>query len=388
MAPLINFKITNILVLLTSLILTYQELISVLEGRMTTETTLLEEENLERQLSLLNKPPLKTIHAIWGDTYDCIEFHKQPAFDHPLLKDHKIEMWKEIISTKSDETLTGIDGCPEGTVPIRRTTREDLIRAKSLTSSSNYGGGQCRAGVSYDAEKIYGAKGAYNVWNPTVKQDQFSSAELSLQSGSEENAAIVKLGWTVDPQLYGGNKTRGFIYWTVDGGQKTGCYNTLCRGFVQVHDRYTPDAAFSNVSIVNGTQAEFFAEIILDKVRGRWWMIIETNITIGYWPNELFPAFSQGAKHVYWGGRVQSDKDGVGPPMGSGQEIDAHSMFINGYVRFLEYIDKNYEVRQPESTTNINDCTKVYAEEYFLDAKILKYGGHGGAILGLRAIKS
>jgi hypothetical protein len=27
-----------------------------------------------------------------GDVFDCIDIHKQPAFDHPLLKNHSIQV--------------------------------------------------------------------------------------------------------------------------------------------------------------------------------------------------------------------------------------------------------------------------------------------------------
>lgn len=27
----------------------------------------------------------------YGEVYDCVDFYDQPAFDHPLLKDHKHE---------------------------------------------------------------------------------------------------------------------------------------------------------------------------------------------------------------------------------------------------------------------------------------------------------
>lgn len=30
-----------------------------------------------------------------GDMIDCIPIRKQPAFDHPYLKDHKIQVFKE-----------------------------------------------------------------------------------------------------------------------------------------------------------------------------------------------------------------------------------------------------------------------------------------------------
>ncbi|MCL7043486.1 hypothetical protein MKW94_004542, partial [Papaver nudicaule] len=196
MAPLINLKITKFLVLLMSLILTYQASILALGGRMVMESLLAQEDEIQRLLLTLNKLPIKTIHAPWGETYDCIEFHKQPAFDHPLLKNHKREMTQETVSTTSDQMLIGqVDGCLRGTVPIRRTTREDIIRAKSLSSSLKAPGAQCRAGVTYDPkhdETIYGARGVFNVWSPTVNQDQFSSAEMALQSSS----AVIEFGWT------------------------------------------------------------------------------------------------------------------------------------------------------------------------------------------------
>src|ERR1044072_269701 len=83
--------------------------------------------DLERQLKLINKPPIKSIevyHALhiccicffliylislhglinyfsnfgliqqtkFGYIVDCIDINKQPAFDHPLLKNHKLQV--------------------------------------------------------------------------------------------------------------------------------------------------------------------------------------------------------------------------------------------------------------------------------------------------------
>ncbi|KAF3961171.1 hypothetical protein CMV_014185 [Castanea mollissima] len=46
---------------------------------------------LERQLRLINKPPVKSIQTEFGHIVDCIDINKQLSFDHPLLKDHKIQ---------------------------------------------------------------------------------------------------------------------------------------------------------------------------------------------------------------------------------------------------------------------------------------------------------
>ncbi|KAG5562521.1 hypothetical protein RHGRI_005298 [Rhododendron griersonianum] len=45
-------------------------------------------QELEKQLKLTNKPVVKTIKTQYGDIYDCMDFYKQSAFDHLLLKNH------------------------------------------------------------------------------------------------------------------------------------------------------------------------------------------------------------------------------------------------------------------------------------------------------------
>ncbi|WOL08704.1 hypothetical protein Cni_G17457 [Canna indica] len=59
--------------------------------RATAEAFVLTEEEemeLERELQSLNKPFVTSFKDEYGITYDCVDFYKQPAFDHPLLKNH------------------------------------------------------------------------------------------------------------------------------------------------------------------------------------------------------------------------------------------------------------------------------------------------------------
>ncbi|MCH97243.1 hypothetical protein A2U01_0018236, partial [Trifolium medium] len=95
---------------------------------------LLKLTRIRTHLKKINKPA-----SLDGDLIDCVLTHQQPAFDHPKLKGHtpldppkrpkgyyknginvseRFQLW-----TDSDEA------CPEGTVPIRRTTEEDILRA-------------------------------------------------------------------------------------------------------------------------------------------------------------------------------------------------------------------------------------------------------------------
>ncbi|MCL7032704.1 hypothetical protein MKW94_013185 [Papaver nudicaule] len=342
-----------------------------------------EELELQRQLTILNKSPIQTIHAPWGDAYDCIEFHKQPAFDHPLLKNYTFKMSEDqIVSTKNSQLETmmnQVNECPKGTIPIRRTTKEDLIRAKFL-SSNGVRDKQYRAGISYRAqatgETIYGAKGWFNFWNPSVNQDQFSSTEIALYAGSGEEINVLKHGWTVDPQLYGGsNLTRTFAYWTGGSGNKAGCYNTLCRGFVQVHDKYTLDMPIYNSSIAGGLQYTQTTFISLESEK--WWLTIHGDIQIGYWPSELFPGFAPGAGWVYWGGRVKAGKDGVSPPMGSGRPMDDYA-YNNGYIERVQYVDMTNNPQRPDNFEYTIDCFEHYNARYYPNNDIVHFGGTGG----------
>ncbi|OAY83963.1 hypothetical protein ACMD2_04609 [Ananas comosus] len=50
------------------------------------------EREIEQKLKQLNRPAMKTIQSEDGDIIDCVDIHKQPAFDHPLLRNHTIQV--------------------------------------------------------------------------------------------------------------------------------------------------------------------------------------------------------------------------------------------------------------------------------------------------------
>ncbi|KAF4388774.1 hypothetical protein G4B88_019051 [Cannabis sativa] len=175
---------------------------------------------IENQLERLNKSSIKTIKTHYGDIYDCIDFYEQPAFDHPLLKNHKYDFQGE--------------KCPIGFVPIRRTTKEDLIRAKlftkSYTSRINSPPTSHHALVyTSDSTKKYNGGGTiasfYTLYN--VTDSQYTFGRIKLQNGLD----IIQAGWGVNPSVYGDNKTRIFIYFQAG---ELSCFNTVCPGFVLV----------------------------------------------------------------------------------------------------------------------------------------------------------
>ncbi|XP_013615614.1 PREDICTED: uncharacterized protein LOC106321953, partial [Brassica oleracea var. oleracea] len=99
---------------------------------------------IEKKLRTINKPAVKIIKTIHGEKYGCVDFVKQPAFDHPSMKNHTYHYKMRPIShpdekrkRETNNTAFGYlwengVGCPIGTVPIRRITKDDILGLNSL----------------------------------------------------------------------------------------------------------------------------------------------------------------------------------------------------------------------------------------------------------------
>ncbi|XP_039120993.1 uncharacterized protein LOC120257623 [Dioscorea cayenensis subsp. rotundata] len=129
--------------------------------------------------------------------------------------------------------------CPEGTVPIGRTTEEDILRASSIRRfgretisrvhcDSTASGHEHLVGYVM-GEQYYGAKYGLNVWAPRVaSSSKFSLSQIWVIFGSfGDDLNTIEAGWQISPQLYGDNSPRFFTYWTTDAYQATGCYNHI-----------------------------------------------------------------------------------------------------------------------------------------------------------------
>ncbi|KAG5602415.1 hypothetical protein H5410_033785 [Solanum commersonii] len=152
-----------------------------------------------------------------GDLIDCVLSHLQPAFDHPHLKGMKpLEPPTRPKANESTEirsyqlwTVSG-ESCPEGTVPIRRTTEKDVMRASTLqrfgrkiiravrreTMSNDHE----HAIAFVNGEEYYGAKASISVWTPKVTdQYEFSLSQLWIISGTfGDDLNTIEAGWQVN----------------------------------------------------------------------------------------------------------------------------------------------------------------------------------------------
>ncbi|CAH8265916.1 unnamed protein product [Arabidopsis lyrata] len=301
------------------------------------------EVKVQRFLKQLNKPALKSIKSEDGDIIDCVPITSQPAFDHPLLKNHTIQVKPSFVpegegdstymkkKTKATQVWHKDGECPEKTIPIRRTKKEDILRAKSLerfgkknhqyspedtSSSPNYHHEYAFMGVRNG--KFYGTKASINIWKPNVADpSEFSLSQTWLVSGVGTSRNTIEAGWQVYPGMYGDNNPRLFVYWTSDGYQKTGCYNLLCGGFVQTNNQYSVGGSYNTVSEYDGAQLSLNLLIWKDQKTGNWWLKINDNDIIGYWPGSLFNSLGDGAIKVEWGGEIFTQTRNGGTPFGT-----------------------------------------------------------------------
>ncbi|KAI3967689.1 hypothetical protein MKX01_039599 [Papaver californicum] len=386
---------------------------------------------IERKLKLLNKPALKTIQSEDGDVIDCVDIYKQPTLDHPALKHHKIQMKPSITYLKTESTDTRNNAsrpvsqtwqksgsCPEGTIPIRRIQKQDLLRAGSLdrfgmkspyvfsnpsntvydftpnkthnfdnlnltgASNSLFLNRSLGALVTLGYHYI-GARGDINVWNPQVENpdDEYSSGQIWVFNG-DHFAETAEAGWIVYPRVYGDTATRFFVYWTADNSDKTGCFDLSCQGFVQTSSEIALGAKLDPISSIDGQQSHIPLFMYRDKNTQNWWLEFNGK-QVGYWPPELFGLLKESAIMVQWGGEVYSrtishkEVTHTSTKMGSGIEALYH---FSAWIRNTKIIDYSAVEKYPEWVHEYMDEPDCYSSfnwvEYVKDP-ILFFGGRG-----------
>ncbi|KAL5728924.1 hypothetical protein ACHQM5_001947 [Ranunculus cassubicifolius] len=346
-----------------------------INGEIKSQKELLE---VQRRLKILNKPPIKSIKSEDGDIIDCVDIYKQPAFDHPALKSHTIQMspsFNLLNRIKTNQSATTVipqkwqktGTCPKGTIPIRRNQEGDLFRARSFESygrknqsvrdtktnttkpirnNVQYYFPQENVSLSYLLTQGYsyiGAQADINLWNPHLESnDEYSSGQIWLRNGPPNFYESVESGWVVNPIVYGDRQTRFFAYWTADSSKSTGCFDLTCPGFVQTSHEIALGASFDAVSQERGNQYHTQISLYLDPKTKHWWLQCQ-GINVGYWPGEFFSLLNRNALYVMFGGEVYSPRIRKTPHtsthMGSGywpEGLFQQACFIR-HIRVMDY---------------------------------------------------
>ncbi|XP_050289731.1 uncharacterized protein LOC126727867 [Quercus robur] len=313
-------------------------------------------ENMKNNVLVKRKGTIKTIEGEDGDIIDCVDIYQQPAFDHPLLKNHTIQMKPSSIpgGVKMNSSQAELiqdwhknGQCPKGTIPIRREQQDEhphgrgvkwIPRRTQLNQSINNDNHNEFATVDIEGGTFYGGRAILNVWNPVVYSNgDFSLAQIWVTAGPDKEVNTVEAGWKVD---YPDRKTRLFIFWTGDGYKSKGCYNLECPGFVQINHKFALGSPIKPVSRYSAQQFEI--GITIYKRKRNWWLHVQDQI-LGYWPGSIFHYLASTATRIVWGGEVYNTNPNghhTRTQMGSGH-FGNEGYGKASYFRNIEYMD-NY----------------------------------------------
>ncbi|XP_048132165.1 uncharacterized protein LOC115746454 [Rhodamnia argentea] len=118
----------------------------------------------------------------------------------------------------TNATIKRVD-CPTGTVPIRRTSKAELITAKmqakvyARLSDPNtieeHGLHLAIIRTEFGSLKKYNGGGMLSsIEVPKVHGAQYSAGQMKIENIPD----FIQVGWMVNPSLYSDDQTRGFIF--------------------------------------------------------------------------------------------------------------------------------------------------------------------------------
>ena len=369
-------------------------------------------------LSLYEKT--EAVHSFMdesGAVYDCIPVEQQPSLrgqkgrvpvapDAPqieMVKGPKIQR-KDImvvspLGPDKKDRFGNVMHCPEGTIPMRRVTMEDLTRFGTLRDFFRKGprgaGRPPRASEPPTVPATHrwahafqnvsngGGHSVLNLWDPAIGADQvFSLSQHWYVGGSGANLQTLECGWQVYPALYGDTKPHLFTYWTADDYHATGCYNLSCKAFVQTSNVFAPGMVVGPNSVVGGTQ--YIMELAYWHTGGRWWLYnngTSGSNAIGYYPDTLYQggALAGNASEIDFGGETVGTTSF--PPMGSGHFAN-EGWQKAAYQRTIGYYKPAGGAMVNAGLTCSQSWPKCYTCKIEMDGspwlETLWYGGPGG----------
>ncbi|GAB4850362.1 hypothetical protein Ancab_029664 [Ancistrocladus abbreviatus] len=320
-----------------------------------------EGRSIPRRLAKKPKGTVKTLKANNGDIIDCVDIYKQPAFDHPLMKNHTLQTTPSrrkygaqrnnlMLDSLFDISWRKNGGCPEGSIPIVRSVLSDrpIIRKNvSFFDPASYNQGHQYAVIffNYEQASLQGGRATISQWDPSLAQTaDFSLSQIWITGGQSgtTNLQTIEAGWQKYPQRTGVNGPTFFVYWTANGYNGEGCYDLTCPGWVLTSNQYSPGMTLKS-SAYGGQQIELAMDIKRDQSTGNWWLYL-WGTPIGYWPPSIYNGgvLTSGADTLSWGGEIldSSGSDGFHTmtQMGSGH-FPSEGNTKASYVRNIVYID-------------------------------------------------
>jgi len=268
--------------------------------------------NIDEYLNYVNPPAVHKFQDEHGDSILCVLYADQISLRGS--EERSAETRNEQ-KTKVAQNFSAKTGCPEGTVPILETKRENVERKGSVTGFLNSERKiMTRSAKNLKAEKVSSASVAHqyalltvdkegpflqvsaqlNVWNPKLINGSgiFSATYIGARNQEGNIIENVLAGWEVHPAFYGDTKTRFFVRWTrldsKNPSSTKGCENTLCPGFVLAPAATNHlGTVISPLSTYDGDQRKIDVELRIENPGPRWSVYLNEEL-LGWWPGTMF----------------------------------------------------------------------------------------------------
>ncbi|TVU12016.1 hypothetical protein EJB05_45634, partial [Eragrostis curvula] len=229
--------------------------------------------------------------------------------------------------------------------------------------------------------KHYGLMATMDVYDFNINRDQETAAVIWVGNrgdGTQTTQNFILVGWHVKPSLYGDSRTHFFTYWTKDGFQQTGCYNTACPGFqLEAGSRAFPGDVIAPVSRINGPKQKIAVKVYKDDKTGDWWVYygFNTNPTVvGHFPKTLFTGLAYSTADFAIGGYISNARTQKTAPMGSGSSDIRNAASFSD----LKFILQDGTVSAVSGDLpSQNDNRNCYVVSPIVNGKFF-YGGRGG----------
>ncbi|CAM0909234.1 unnamed protein product [Alopecurus aequalis] len=272
---------------------------------------------------------LKTIKTEDGDVFKCIDINTQPALEHPLLKNHKIQMKPTSYSSE-----------------LHNWSLSELAGIKTV-------------------DDIYGSQVSINVYEPKVKEktEDFSASWVLMGNNDNKSDESIAVGSVVWPSLYGDNFARFHTSWHIfvaGGKESNSCYDHRCPGFVQVSPSVGLGGRVKPVSVYNGPQYEIQVLLFKDLKTTHGWLAYGENKTpIGYWPASLFTKLKDKSNIAFWGGHLRGPTvQSNFPEMGSGH-FASEGFGKAAFVRDIKIVNGNNTYATPNIVKTIASSSRM-----------------------------
>jgi hypothetical protein len=357
--------------------------------------------------------------TVGSQTYDCIPIDQQPAVRLLSLKgiaapppasaapvsaaagvnngDQELEQpaVASIFPSGVDRFGNAI-GCQDNTVPIGRTTLEQISRFPTLQDflrKSPDGKGKAPVPMTPDAggaaagsidEHVapdefippspvehkhnaeyqwvnnLGGNSNLSINNPSVYTpwgEVFSLSQVWYIGFSGGATQTVEAGWQVYPDRLWDSQPHLFAYYTADGYNHTGCYDYGCGAFVQYSPSLFLGATVGPASVPGGAQYE--VPIQWEFWYGNWWLQVN-GTWVGYYPGWLFGGGDMATHSVLieFGGEIVGGNGtsyNYYPPMGSG-DWGTWGWPWAAFQRRIWYFDGSYNGQWTSLPGSINTC--------------------------------